>query len=177
MEPIATPLSGHAQAETWESYPLVSPTKFLILCLITLGLYGLWWQYKAWRFFRQWQQTDTWPVMRALFSLFTFHELLATINQFARHTGGSTPIQNTSGLVTGYVILSLLARLPDPFWLIHVGASWFLVPAYRAFRDAMLEAPVYGGSDQANFSTRQVVLLSAGIVFWGLVITGLNMPG
>ncbi|MDO7849083.1 hypothetical protein Q5H92_22155 [Hymenobacter sp. M29] len=177
MEPIATPLTGHSQAETWENYSLVSPTKFLILCLITLGLYGVWWQYKTWRFFRQWQNSDTWPVMRALFSLFTFHELLATINQFARHTGGYTPMPNTTGLVAGYVILNLLSRLPDPFWLIHLGAVGFLMPPYRAFRDAMLEAPVYGGFHQANFSTRQVVLLAAGIAFWGLVITGLNTPG
>jgi hypothetical protein len=174
MESIATPISG-SQAEVWEAYPLISPTKFTILCMLTLGLYGLWWQYKTWRFFRQWQHTDTWPVMRALFSLFTFHELLATINRFARHTGGYTPLPNRGGLVAGYVILSLLTRLPDPFWLIHVGASGFLVPPFRAFRDAMLEAPGYGGYDQPNFSTRQVVVLALGIAFWGLVIAGLNM--
>ncbi|MBO2010231.1 hypothetical protein [Hymenobacter negativus] len=176
MESFATPLASSAQAETWEAYPLISPNKFLVLCLLSLGLYGLWWQYKTWRFFRQWQQTDTWPVMRALFSLFTFHDLLKTINQFARSTGGYTPIANPGGLASGYVVLSLLTRLPDPLWLVSLGAIGFLVPAFRAFRDAMLQAPAYGGSHQPHFSARQLIALSAGLVGWSLVFVGLMQP-
>jgi hypothetical protein len=160
MEPIATPVTSQLQAETWEAFPLISPNKFFMLCVFTFGLYGLWWQYKTWRFFKQWQNTDTWPVMRAIFSLFTFYELLKNINQFARHSGGYNPISNPGGLVAGYVILNLLARLPEPLWLVSMGASWFLVPAYRAFRDAMLQAPAYGGQDQEHFSSRHVVALS-----------------
>lgn len=162
--------------ETWAEYPLVSPTKFLILCVSTFGLYGLWWQYKAWRFFKQWQRTDTWPVARAIFSLFTFYELLETINRLARHSGGNTPLANPGGVAAGYVILSLLSRLPDPLGFIALGASYFVGQAYRAFRGAMLQAPAYGGYDQENFSTRQVILLAGCLVLWSLALVGLTMP-
>ncbi|GAA4352800.1 hypothetical protein GCM10023185_12810 [Hymenobacter saemangeumensis] len=175
MEPVATPVTSQLPAETWEAYPLVSPGKFIALCLFTLGLYGLWWQYKTWRFFKQWQQTDTWPAARAIFSLFTLNELLKTINQFACHSGGYTPIPNPGGLVTGYVIVSLLSRLPDPLWLASLGAFGFLVPGYRAFRDAMLQAPAYGGYDQDYFNTRQLILMSVCFVCWSLLIIGLTM--
>jgi len=175
MEPFATPATSALPTETWETYPLISPAKFIILCVFTLGLYGLWWQYKTWRFFKQWQQTDTWPVARTIFSLFTINELLRTINQFAYSTGEYTPIPNPTGLAAGYIILNLLARLPDPLWIIALGASGFLVPAYRAFRDAMLQAPAYGGLNQKNFNTRQVVALVLGSIFWGLVVIGLTM--
>lgn len=176
MEPSAIPAPSPSHTETWEAYPLISPNKFLLLCVLSLGLYGMWWQYKTWRFFRQWQQTDTWPVMRAIFSLFTFHELLRTINQFARHAGNSEPIQNPGGLVAGYVVLSLLARLPEPLWLVSLGASAFLVPAFRAFREIMLQTPAYGGRDQEHFSARQLVAMSLGLVCWSLVVVGLSLP-
>lgn len=172
MEPFATPATGAPPTETWEAYPLISPTKFIILCVFTLGLYGLWWQYKTWRFFKQWQQTDTWPVARAIFSLFTVNELLRNINQFAYSTGEYVPIPNPTGLAAGYIILNLLARLPDPLWIIALGASGFLVPAYRAFRDAMLQAPSYGGRNQQNFNARQIVALVLGGIFWGLAVIG-----
>ncbi|GAB3587768.1 hypothetical protein [Hymenobacter daeguensis] len=176
MEPFAPPVTSPAQAEVWEAYPLISPNKFLVLCLLSLGLYGLWWQYKTWRFFRQWQHTDTWPVMRAIFSLFTFHELLTTINRFSRSTNGYTPIANTGNLAAGYVILNLLARLPEPFWLVALGASACVVPAFRAFREAMLQAPAYGGREQENYSARQLIALSAGLVWWSLVVVGMMQP-
>jgi len=176
MEPFAAAATGQVQAETWEDYPLISPNKFLMLCVLSLGIYGLWWQYKTWRFFKRWQQTDTWPVVRAFFSLFTFSDLLKTINQFARSTSGYTPIANTGGLVAGYVILSLLARLPEPFWLVSLGASGFLEPAFREFRGAMLQAPAYGGRDQEHFSARQLIALSLGLVCWSLVFVGMMQP-
>ncbi len=175
MEPFATPAADHLQEEIWEVYPLISPTKFLVLCVLTLGLYGLWWQYKTWRFFKQWQRTDTWPVARAVFSLFTVNELLRAINQFAYSTGEYTPIPNPTGLAAGYIILNLLARLPDPLWIVALGASGFLVPAYRAFRNAMLQVPAYGGRNQKKFSARQVVVLMLGLVCWSLVLIGLTM--
>lgn len=173
MEPFSTPVTDSLQAETWKAYPLVSSTKFIVLCVFSGGLYGVWWQYKTWRFFKQWQQTDTWPVLRAIFSLFTVNELLKTINQFAYSTGEYTPLPNPTGLAAGYIVLNLLGRLPSPFWIISLGASGFLVPGYRAFRDAMLAAPAYGGRSQEHFSAKQIVGLSLGGVCWSLVIVGL----
>lgn len=175
MEPFATPVTTTLPTEAWETYPLISPTKFIILCVLSFGLYSLWWQYKTWRFFKQWQQTDTWPVARAIFSLFTINELLKNINQFAYATGEYTPIPSPTGLAAGYIILNLFTRLPDPLWIVALGASGFLVPAYRAFRDAMLQAPAYGGRNQRQFSARQVVALMLGLACWSLVVIGLTM--
>lgn len=175
MEPFNTPAAAAQPTETWEAYPLISPTKFILLCVLSFGLYGLWWQYKTWRFFKHWQQTDTWPAARAVFSLFNINELFRNINQFAYATGEHTPIPNPTGLAAGYIILNLLARLPDPFWLVALGAAGFLLPAYRGFRDAMLQAPAYGGSNQRNFSTRQIIALVLGLACWSLVLMGLAM--
>ena len=176
MDLLATPAGPVPQILTLEEYPLISPGKFLTLCLFSLGLYGLWWQYKTWRFFKRWQQSDIWPVPRALFSLFTINDLLKNINQFAYHTGEYTPLGNPTSLAAGYIILNLLARLPDPFWLVSLGAAGFLVAPYRAFREAMLRAPECGGRDQESFSRRHVVLLAVGLVCWGLLIVGLAKP-
>jgi hypothetical protein len=175
MESFVSASTGPAQAGRWEAYPLISPTKFTILCVLSVGLYGLWWQYKTWRFFKQWQQTDEWPVARAIFSLFTFNGLLQRINEFAYANGDYTPLPNVTGLTAGYVILNLCGRLPDPFWLLSLGAIGFVVPAFRAFRNVMLDAPDYGGYNQKSFSGRQWVALSVGVLCWGLVFAGLLM--
>lgn len=176
MQPLATPLPATVTDEVYEEFHFVSPVKFGILCFFSLGLYNLWWQYKTWRFFRQWQQTDSWPVARTIFSLFTFNDLLKTINQFARSVGDYTPLPTTTGLAAGYIILNLLARLPDPLWLVSMGAFGFVVPGYRAFREAMLLAPAFGGRDRENFSAGHLVLIALGTVVWALALAGLTLP-
>lgn len=166
--PASLPLPTDA---TEEIYP-ISVTKFVWLCLATFGLYGLWWQYKAWRFFKYRQQLDIWPVARTLFSLFYVYGLMTEISRFARTTGHA-PTYSASSLTAGYVILSLLSRLPEPFWLASLGAFVFLIAPFDALRIALLNSPEYAGGEQEKFNTRQRVLLVLGAVFWLLLVAGL----
>jgi hypothetical protein len=176
MEPFIAAPANEIPTRRWAAYPLISANKFAILSVLSMGLYGLWWQYKTWRFFKQWRQTEEWPTARAIFSLFTFHELLRRINEFAYANGEYTPLPNVTGLAAGYVVLNLCGRLPDPFWLVALGAIGFVVPAYRAFREAMLDAPAYGGRNQKSFSGRQVAALVVALIAWGLVFIGFMLP-
>ena len=35
-----------------EEQYIINTEKFVLLCFITMGLYGIWWIYKSWRFFQ-----------------------------------------------------------------------------------------------------------------------------
>ena len=69
---------------------VVSFRKFAILYIATLGLYGFYWFYKNWAYYKEkWTVThedsmDIWPVARAVFSVFFVHALLREIKAFAQ---------------------------------------------------------------------------------------------
>ncbi|MGC4021502.1 MAG: DUF4234 domain-containing protein [Cyclobacteriaceae bacterium] len=66
---------------------ILSIDKFIILSIMTFSLYQLWWMYKTWRFFKQKEQLDIYPAMRALFSIFFLTSLFREINDYALEKG------------------------------------------------------------------------------------------
>ena len=158
-----------------EEQKIISTNKFTILCIVTFGLYTIWWQYKVWRFFKQYQQSDTWPALRALFSIFTVAQLLKEVQRFGvRQSVPAT--YNTGGLATGYILLSLMSRLPDPVWVVAVLAFTCLIPAYKTFTGALLASQEVRATEQVSFSTRQMFLLVVCGILWILSIIGMTLP-
>jgi hypothetical protein len=177
MKPPVTPAyspptlsPAHEEVE-----PLLTSTKFGILCLATAGLYSIWWQYKAWRFFKQRQQSAIWPVARVLFSLSTINELLKNIGRFSASVG-LPPAYSAGNLAAGYIVLSLLARLPAPYWLVAVLSFTFLLAPFQQFANALQQSPEYATREQSGFSTRQVLVLAAGGLLWAMALYGASLP-
>ncbi len=59
-------------------YP-VDPTKFLVLSVLTLGIFPLYWMYKCWQFVKKRDQSTIMPVARAIFSFVWFYPLAKQI--------------------------------------------------------------------------------------------------
>lgn len=59
-------------------YP-VDPTKFLVLSLLTLGIFPLYWMYKNWQYIKEQEQSAIMPKARAIFSLIWFYPLAKRI--------------------------------------------------------------------------------------------------
>jgi len=150
---------------------LISLNKFIILTIITLGLYGLWWNYKSWRFFQQKEQVDMLPAFRALFSILFLIPLLNRIQKFA-HAEGYDESYSSVLLFIGFFIVQLLVYLPDPYWLISLLNVAFLVPAFNALNYAKRNSPNIKIQEQESFNARQVVLIVIGSIFWFLLIVG-----
>ncbi|TPG71799.1 hypothetical protein [Hymenobacter nivis] len=158
-----------------EEQVLLSTGRFVALCAATGGVYALWWQYKAWRFFKQWEQNDTWPVARVLLSVFTIYGLLVRIKELARRAGAPAGF-SPGNAASGYVVLSLLSRLPDPYWLVSVGAFGFLVSGFEALNCTLPRLHGVPLREPTGFSGRQWVLLVGGVLFWALLLIGLALP-
>jgi len=153
---------------------------FLVLSLLTFGLYTLFWFYRNWSLLRDRDGWDILPVPRAVFAIFFTHNLLESINDRAvaqGHSGGAP-----NWLATGYVATALLTNLASqttprelfPLFLI-ASPAWFLLPAVAQLNFvALKESPA---RRRSALTRSEATLLLVGGVFTLLAVLGALMPG
>ena len=146
---------------------VVSLNNFIILFFLTMGLYGAWWMYKAWQYFKQKDNLDIMPAMRTIFSIFFLYELMERIQEFA-HSKGYSETYSSGSLFIGFVILNLLPQLPGPMWVLSALAFLFLIPPFKAFNFALTKSD--GFMERENFNQRQIFLVFMGLMLWGTTI-------
>lgn len=187
----AAPAADDAQQDPM--FYVVSPRKFTILFLATLGGYQLYWFYKNWRCFKNRSlaasasATSIWPVPRAVFSVFFIHALFREVKQ---HAPGNAAVAawRQSGHATALVILILLSnvlsrlgnRFDDNFW-INAASLIVLIPILFTLRGAqdMINAACGDplGAANAQLSGANYAWIVLGLLFWLLVLFGLFAPG
>ena len=155
-----------------EDGELVSVNNFIILFFLTMGLYGTWWMYKAWRYFKEKDNLDIMPPLRAIFDIFFLFGLFERIQTFAQEKG-YTKSYSSGMLFIGFILLRFLTQLPEPMWVISQLAFICLVPPFRAFNFAMMQSEDTHFVEREGFSQRQLVLVVVGTMMWALVIFGL----
>ena len=109
-------------------YP-VSLSKFIVLSLLTCGIYDLFWFYKNWRFVRDRDNSTIMPFWRALFSPLWCAALMLDLRKNVKDK--TIPIALVVFLSIVYFVLSILWRLPDPYWIVTFLAFVPLVPVVR----------------------------------------------
>jgi hypothetical protein len=125
----AGPILGEATATP--AYFPVSVTKLVVMSLCTLSVYEFYWFYKNWWYVKDREKTRINPVLRAVFRYFTCYFLFSKI----RATAGQhqIPVVVPAGPVAlGWIVVSLLVRLPEPYFLISLLAVFLLVPVQVA---------------------------------------------
>ena len=149
--------------------------QFILLCVLTLGLYAVWWMYKTWRFFDEREGQNLLPALRAILAIFFLPGLLNRILGFAQERG-YTESYSPLLLYLGYIILNLTGYLPDPYFFIALTAYLLLLPPYRAFYSALDLDPGYNLQLQDTFNNRQWLLVALGATMWLFIIAGMLMP-
>jgi ABC-type Na+ efflux pump permease subunit len=155
-----------------EERELLSLNNFIILFFLTTGIYGIWWMYKTWRFFKEKDNLDIMPAMRAIFAIFFLFGLLERILTFA-HSKGYEKNYSSSGLFIGFILFNFLAQLPDPMWVISLLSFIFLIPPFKAFNYALMQSEDVRFYEREGFNQRQIVLVVLGAFLWFLIIIGL----
>jgi len=151
---------------------LVDGNKFIVLFILSLGLYAIWWMYKSWRFFQQKEEPDMMPAARAIFGIFWAYSLFRRIQIYAKENG-YTSTYNSGLLFVGYFCMNLSSRLPDPIGLVAIMAFAFLIPPVRALNFAIMNSDEYDGEEVDRYSAGQMAIVAFGIIFWGMNILGL----
>lgn len=120
INPYETPESEVSDLRDADlAYFTVGPAKLVLLSLCTFGLYELYWFYRNWQCVKHRLDLDIWPFWRAFFAPLWLFSLTAHVRDHGRQVGLSTSL---SPIAVGgaYLAISILWRLPDPYWLVSM---------------------------------------------------------
>ncbi len=155
-----------------ETQYLIGSNKTILLCLVTFGLYQVWWVYKAWRFFGQKENLNILPAVRTVFNIIFLPLLFSRVLRYAKRQGylhHYSPVL----MFVGFIVCSLFSCLPLPFLLVSLLNVVFLIPAFRAFDFARQHTVGLNVIEQNSFNTRQLILLILGSMIWILLLLGI----
>lgn len=151
----------------------VSPIKLAVLSICTFSLYEIYWFYKNWRLVKEREHSDIMPFWRAFFSFFFCYSLFQRIGKSAKER--SLPPISAGWLAAGWIIVSLLWKLPDPYWLVSCLAFFFILPVQKTVNE--INAQYAPDHDQNNrFRVWNIAAVVAGGIFLILIIIGSFLP-
>lgn len=153
---------------------IISTNKFIILNIFTFGLYHFWWIFKAWRFFLQKDQSDIMPAMRTIFTIIFLYPLFTKILDYAKEKNYSKDFPKPFLFII-YLLLSVISRVPDPYWLVSILSFVCLIPAFKALNYAKLNSQEFETIEHSKWSTNYVVTIIMGAIFWMLILYGLYL--
>ena len=168
-----------------ESQPLfyvVSPKKFFVLFISTLGIYAVYWFYKNWANYKDAGYDGGWPVARGIFSVFFTHLLFRTVNEKLeeqRKSFNGSP----NALATAYVLLTLGSNLYEHLLPETVDTTWIdllvilLIPViawplYKAQLAINLLCNDLSGANNARFTPLNILFIIAGSIVWLFIFLG-----
>lgn len=169
LEKDSTTLIEQAPHHSVEVQKIISINKFMLLCFLTMGLYQIWWMFKAWRFFMQKDKLDIMPAFRAVFYIFFLYSLFKKINNYAKQQG-YTENFSSGWMFIGFIFFSVLTKLPEPYDLITVLNFIFLILAFKALNFAKQQSNQFVVIEQKKFSKAQMVLIVFFSIFWCLYL-------
>jgi hypothetical protein len=146
------------------TYFAVSPLKLVVMSTCTLGLYEIYWYYKHWCSVKEREKSDITPLGRAFFAFIFCYSLFKRIQA----TGQSHNIPRTIApgpLAAGFILLSVLYKLPDPYWLLSFFAVLFLVPVQMAANEINLATSPKHDRNSTLSKWNLVVVVIGGLCF------------
>jgi hypothetical protein len=151
----------------------VSMRKLLVMSLCSFGLYQIYWWYQNWKLVRARTGEKVSPALRTLFSVFFCYSLLKRIrNQRPDLPSGRLA---AGPLTAAWTILSLLCKLPDPYWVIAFGAMLTLLPV-QAAANTVNRAVAPGHDPNARLSRLNWATVVVGGALFVLVLIGAFVP-
>jgi len=161
----------NAQLVDREIEELMSSNQFMILSIVSFGLYPIWWSYKAWDFFRETEGADVMPAARALFNWIFLSSLLKRIKDFSIRNGDRD--RYSPGLLhLGYLVLIFAGYLPEPYLLISILNALIFIQPLKALNFGKINSQEIATKEKTSFNTRQWVLIILGSLLWILAIVG-----
>ncbi len=165
--------SGYDSNESVEYVKKQPVWAFCLLSFLSFGLYTVYWFYKNWCFFKDLYDWDIYPIWRAIFDIFFVHALLEQINDRAIEKGH--PGISSNLWATGYVVISLLARildrtLPPSLAVLSVFLPPFLFLIPSVMQVNYLYEKARPTEYQPVFSPGEFVVLALGGTLMGFVL-------
>ena len=155
-------------------YFAVSPLKLVLMSICTMGIYELYWFYKNWVLIKERENSDIMPFWRAFFAYFFCYSFFKRV-QVSAEAVSLKKSMSPGLLTTGWIIVNILVKLPDPFWLITYFAVIFLLPVQTVVND-INDVVAPGHNKNGNFTGWNILGLVVGGLFFVLILLGTFFP-
>jgi hypothetical protein len=161
---------GPSASDSKPIYFPVSLTKFVVMHFCTVGLYQVYWFYENWKLILEREQSDASPFWRTSFMFIYCYALFEKVRSSAASLkmGHSISVQV---LATGWILLSTLWILPDPYGLVALLSILFLIPVQQA-ANRVNESLVPGHDRNERFTAWNKVAVVVGGLLFILVVIG-----
>lgn len=129
-------MSGASAPVPQEQLPFfsVATHKFVVMCIVTVGLYQYYWIYLQWRRIARMSFEPISPFWRTFFAPLWGFSLFWRIRTRSQ-LDGAVPRWHAGVLGTAYLVLSLTWRLPEPWSLISLFGFLPLIPVQRTIEE------------------------------------------
>ena len=152
----------------------VSITKLVVMSIATLGLYQLYWFYQHWAAIKRRTKQDVSPVWRAIFGVFWCYSCFREIDEEARRHDAANKLP-FGALAATWIVLTLVSRLPDPYWVVSLLAFVVLVPVQKQAN--ALNAQLAPEADRnSRFNWMNITWLAISVPILALAMIGLMLP-
>ena len=148
----------------------VSLGKLIVMSLCTFGLYDLYWAYKQWDAQRKREPENLSPFWRAFFAPLWGFSLFPRLQRITA-TYGVPATWSGTGLAVVYLLLGMMWRLPDPYWLLSMLDVIPILIAQRSINELnAAAAPDAPRND--SYSGLNVVMIVVGGALFLLALLG-----
>lgn len=153
---------------------------FVLLSIVTFGIYEIYWFYRNWKQLKLHKNLDISPGWRTvglfvpIYGIVLAYRQLRDIRDFSKEAG-IDKTYSSGQILFGWLILSALWRLPDPFWFLSFLSVWPLTVVQGVLNSYWKkEQPEL--IERTKFSGRQIILLVLGGIFLILALSGTSIP-
>jgi hypothetical protein len=152
----------------------VSVLKLAVMSTCTFGIYELYWFYENWCMVRDRERSDIIPFGRMFFAPLFCYSLLKKMDATAESQRIRRSIE-AGPLAAGWIIFTILAKLPDPYWLVTFLAVGYLLPVQAAVNEInLVTSPKH--NPNRRFTAWNIVGVVIGGLFLALVLIGTFLP-
>jgi hypothetical protein len=169
-----------AEDESSQFY-VVSIKKFWTLFVCTQGSYLVYWMYKNWQLIKSQTQLSCWPVARAIFSIFFFHDLYRRVDRALEKNGKDSKWQ-LNGLATTTVVIFIVERIVDrvsskmdSIGVLDIASLLFVFVTAGVISKAQKSINIASGDEHGEsncyFSALNIIWILLGLGLWVFVIS------
>lgn len=143
--------------------------KFIVLTIVSCGLYPLYWFWYNWKLIRDQERKDFWPILRALFSFLYFSDLARTVLSAAKIK--QYPEHYNPTLLAWVFFIGVLGSLTDSWIGAVLGIIGFLtiIPILRAM--GYVNSHTEGSSVQTKMTSAEIIVTLIGLGLWALNVS------
>jgi len=147
----------------------IGPLKFWMLHTFSIGFYTMWWNYQAWRFLFQRENSHSNAAIRVVFYIIYFIPFCYRVLKLARGLG----YQRNYSPVLLFILLvtaCFISTMPAPAFFIWLLSGLFFLQPLMAFNFVLLQSPEVNVVTDTKLTITEILILVFGGLLWFVTI-------